>query len=185
MAVLGVHPPHGEAGELLGSLPGARITEGVTFAVDGDEPAGPEQAQAVLVLQNTLASEEAGAAFWTSAARTLEAAMDSPGFIRFIGFSDGLCNYALGFWRSTEEAQAFARSRSHREAAAELYRTGSQYTHFAGLYAAASLSPRHFFCERCGMASVAPATVCEQCQNPLVDVFRSYVRPRPSGAARP
>jgi heme-degrading monooxygenase HmoA len=178
MAQPGIHPPQGEAGRLMGSLPGARFTEGVTFAVDGTEAAGPESAQAVLVLQGTLAGEGPAELFWTSAAHTLRAAMDSPGFIRFIGFSDGLSNYALGFWSSLEAAQAFARGRQHREAVKDLYRTGSQYSHFAGLYKAASVSSRHFFCDRCGAATAAPAAAWEACGNPFVDVFESHVRPR-------
>lgn len=184
MAELGVYPPSGTAGQMMGSLPGARFTEGVTFAVDGLEPAGPEQASAVLVLQGTLASEEMAQMFWQRAATTLREAMDSPGFVRFIGFSDGLCGYALGFWRTAEDAQAFARGRAHGDARKELYRTGNQYTHFAGLYSATRPLERHFFCESCGHVTNAPASACANCGNPLVDVFDSYVRPQPEPAAQ-
>jgi heme-degrading monooxygenase HmoA len=162
---------------MMGSLPGARFTEGVTFAVDGPTPAGPEQAGAVLVLQGTLAAEDMAQMFWQRAAQTLREAMDSPGFIRFIGFNDGLCGYALGFWRTTEDAEAFAKGRAHGEARRELYRTGNQYTHFAGLYRATKENNRHFFCEACGAVTNAPATECSGCGNPLVDVFDGYVRP--------
>ena len=176
MAELGVYPPGAEAGPMLGSLPGARFTEGVSFAVDGTAPAGPEQAGAVLVLQGTLASDEMAQMFWKRAATTLREAMDSPGFIRFIGFSDGLCGYALGFWRTTEDARTFAAGQAHGEARKELYRTGNQYTHFAGLYQATKQFDRHFFCEKCGHVTNAPARACSNCGNELVDVFNSYVR---------
>lgn len=166
---------------MMGSLPGARFTEGVTFAVDGTRPAGPEQAGAVLVLQGTLASADMAEMFWTRAALTLREAMESPGFIRFIGFSDGLCGYALGFWRSAEDAEAFARSRAHGDARKELYRTGNQYTHFAGLFSATKQHARHFFCEACGAVTTAPAEECVGCGNALVDVFDGYVRaPEPA-----
>jgi heme-degrading monooxygenase HmoA len=179
MAKVDHFPPGAEAGPMMGSLPGARFTEGMTFAVDGTVAAGPEMAGAVLVLQGTLASADDAESFWVSAASTLKAAMDSPGFIRFIGFGDGLCNYALGFWRTLDDAQAFARGDAHRQARSHLYETGNQYTHFAGLYAASSVSPRHFFCEECRKTTEAPAEKCEHCGNPLVDIFESYVRPAP------
>jgi hypothetical protein len=177
MTELGAYPPSGVAGQMMGSLPGARFTEGVTFAVDGGCPAGPERAGAVLVLQGTLAAEEMAQMFWQRAAATLRAAMDSPGFIRFIGFSDGLCGYALGFWRTVEEAEAFAKGAAHAEARKELYRTGNQYTHFAGLFSATKPHARHFFCDACGAVTNAPAKSCGQCGNALLDVFDSYVRP--------
>lgn len=178
MADLGVYPPGAEAGPMMGSLPGARFTEGVTFAVDGTTPgSGPEQAGAVLVLQGTLASDDMAQMFWKRAATTLRAAMDSPGFIRFIGFNDGLCGYALGFWRTAEDAEAFARGQAHGDARKELYRTGNQYMHFAGIFNATKAHERHFFCEACGRVTNAPAKVCSNCGNALVDVFDSYVRP--------
>jgi heme-degrading monooxygenase HmoA len=151
--------------------------------VDGTQPAGPEQAAAVLVLQGTLVSEDAAQSFWQRAAVTLREAMDSPGFIRFIGFNDGLCGYALGFWRSAEDAEAFAKGRAHGDARKELYRVGNQYTHFAGLFNASKAHKRHFFCEACGAVTDAPAQACGSCGNPLVDVFDSYVRPSPEPAA--
>lgn len=183
MAELGGYPPEGEAAQLMGELPGARFTHGVTFAVDPAEPAGPESAGAVLVLQGTLASPDDAQMFWGRAAVTLRAAMDSPGFIRFIGFGDGLCSYALGFWRTVDDAQAFARASAHRDAERELQDTGNQYTHFAGLFRLESSSGRHFHCEACRRTTAAPAKECSHCGNPLVDAFEQQVRPAAPAAS--
>jgi hypothetical protein len=103
----------------------------------------------------------------------LKAAVESAGFIRFIGFGEGLCNYALVFWRSVEEAATFAAGAIHRNAVSDLYRTGSQYTHFASLYETTGRPIRHFFCDSCGKATVAPAAACSHCGHRLVDVFAS------------
>ncbi|HEX6488921.1 MAG TPA: hypothetical protein VF137_08655 [Candidatus Dormibacteraeota bacterium] len=175
MAELGAYHPEGDAAQLMGELPGARFTPGVTFAVEAPAALGPEAAQAVLVLQGTLASPDDAQTFWGRAAVTLREAIASPGFIRFIGFGDGLSNYALGFWRTVEDAQAFARGSAHRDAERELRETGNQYSHFAGLFQLTSGSGRHFYCEQCRHVTAAPATECSNCGNPLTDVFGQQV----------
>lgn len=172
MAELGTyHPdPQGDGARRLGGLPGVRFTPGMVFSIESG-PIGPEATGAVLVLQNTLDTNEKAQQFWDRAALTLEAAQGSPGFIRFIGFSDGLENYGLGFWRTAEEAQAFAKAVTHREAVKELNATGNQYSHFAGLYRAEAVHRRHIFCDACGVQNDVRDR-CAQCGNALVDSFR-------------
>lgn len=176
MATPGVFPPPEAVIARLAALPGARLTPGAVFAVDGPAPAGPEQASAVLVLQATLATPDGAGRFWDANADVLSAAIESPGFVRFIGFQDGFCNYAIVFWRSAEEAHAFASAAAHRSAVADLYRHPSQYTHFARLFAAAGRGARQFFCENCGRVTPAPANSCPGCGNELTDVFETYAR---------
>src|SRR5579859_2776752 len=134
VATLGQYPPAGETQIAMGSIPGVRFTSGVVFAVDGPDPVGPEAARAVLVLEGALDDDAKAQQFWSRAAVTLGAARESPGFIRFVAFADGLTNYAVGFWRTHDDAMAFFRSSSHTLAMRELNATGNQYDHFAGLF---------------------------------------------------
>jgi heme-degrading monooxygenase HmoA len=169
MAELGQYHPEGETAARLGALPGSRFTPGVVFSVE-KEQVGPEAAGAVLILQSTLADAEKAAQFWARAASTIESALGSTGFIRLIGFGDGPETYALAFWRTIEEAEAYAKQLPHREAVKELYATGNQYSHFAGLFSAPRARKRHIFCEQCGVQNDVRER-CAQCGNPLVDSF--------------
>jgi hypothetical protein len=180
MAKIQSYPPPPPIIGRLAALPGARLSPGAVFAVDGPRPSGPEQAGAVLILQTTLAGEEPAGRFWNANADVLTAAVESPGFIRFIGFAEGLCNYAIVFWRTADEAHAFADGAEHRTAVRDLYRTPSQYSHFARLFEGTGRGMRHFFCERCGRVTPAPASVCAGCGNALSDVFEDYARPEPA-----
>lgn len=171
MTVLGQYQPEGEVAERMGALPGVRFTPGMVFSVE-KEQVGPEGAGAVLVLQNTLDTAEKAQQFWSRAATTIEAATRSPGFIRLIGFGDGPESYALAFWRTLEEAQAYAKDLPHREAVKELHATGNQYSHFAGLFKAQAARKRHIFCAHCIVENDANRTTCAQCGNALVDSFR-------------
>lgn len=173
MAVISQYPPGPENQMAFGSIPGVRFTEGVVFSVEGDDPVGPEAAGAVLVLQGYLDGDEKAQQFWARGASTLRAARESPGFIRFIAFADGLSNYALGFWRSHEDAMAFRNSQVHTEAMRELDATGNQYGHFAGLFRTDRARDRHVYCDRCRTRNVMPAERCSSCGNELVDLFRT------------
>lgn len=177
MATLGVFPPPEAVIGRLASLPGARVTMGPLFALDGPAPSGPEQAGAILVLQTTLTGEEAAGRFWESNETVLQAAMQSPGFVRFFGLRDGFCNYAIVFWRTAADAEAFAADTVHRTAVKDLYRNQSQYTHFARLYASPNPTPRQFICDECHHVTAAPATRCKGCGAELTDIFDTYARP--------
>lgn len=185
MATIGQFPPAPENQMAMGSIPTVRFTEGVVFSVEGDDPAGPETAGAVLVLQGTLASDEKAQQFWSRAATTLRAARESHGFIRFIAFADGLSNYALGFWRTYEDAMAFRKSVPHRDAERELAETGNQYQHFAALFRSDRAHERHTYCERCGTRNVMPREVCQGCGNELVDVFALQAASNHEGVSQP
>lgn len=171
MAELLAVPPGNEAKGRLGAIPGARFSEGVVLGIDGSEPLGPEAAGALQVLHMTAVDAGLTEKFWnrTSALKTLLPA--TPGFIRLIGFFDGLSAYALVFWRTVEDAQAFAESGEHAAASRELFETNFEYTHFIGLWKAARIHPRTFHCDSCGQLTRAPAETCEGCGSPLHDVF--------------
>jgi heme-degrading monooxygenase HmoA len=169
MAVLGQYHPEGETAARMAALTGSRFTPGVVFSVE-KEHVGPEAAGAILVLQGTLADAEKAQQFWSRAASTIESALESAGFIRLIGFGDGPETYAVAFWRTLADAEAFTKELPHREAVKELYATGNQYSHFAGLFAASQQRKRHIFCDQCGVQNDVHER-CAQCGNPLVDSF--------------
>ena len=162
--------PEGEAAEKFGSLPGVRFTEGVVFGFDGPDPLGPEAAGGVIVLQGTVIDADKAPAFWGRTADLAHAARESEGFIRFIGFGEGLSSYAIGFWRTAEEAVAFAQGAAHREAVRDQVDNRNLYSQFAGVWTAHTIRPRTFYCD-CGQRTPAPAEVCPSCGAAFTDVF--------------
>jgi hypothetical protein len=95
-------------------IPGLRQTPIPVIAFDGpDGHLGMEKDGAVLVLHTTMVDEERTQAFWRQVALTRKAAAETEGFIRLIAFFDGNANWALGFWRTVEHAQAFVRGKVH------------------------------------------------------------------------
>ena len=172
MTKLAAYPPGPEAQGVIGSIPGVRFTHGVAIGVDGAEPVGPEAAGAVLVLHTALDTEEKAAQFWNSGAKVVKAASESPGFIRFIGFGEGLSTYGIGFWKTREDAAAFAKSLPHTDAMTELRDTGNQYGHYAALFDAVHPRKRPIYCDSCGHRNTVPAERCEKCQNELADLFK-------------
>lgn len=176
MPTLQVFPPGASTEALLAEIPGFRQTPVPVVAFDGPEPdgsLGPEAAGAVLVLHMTMIDEERTQAFWRQVALTCKAASQTKGFIRMIGFFDGMANWALGFWRTVEDAQAFAKSRSHVEAIAEMHEKSFEYTHFAGLYQPVEQRVRHAYCDACGVEIVMPRDSCPSCGTEIADVFRT------------
>ena len=171
MAELRAVPPGDEAKGRLAAIPGARFSEGVVLGIDGAEPLGPEAAGAIQVLHMTAVDPELTEKFWnrTSALKSLLPA--THGFIRLIGFFDGFSAYALVFWQTIEDAQAFANTAEHGAAAQELFETNFEYSHFIGLWKAAKIHPRTFHCDACGQLTRAPAEACAACGTPLHDVF--------------
>lgn len=170
---LQVFPPNADNEQLFGEIPGFRQTPIPVVAFDGpDGDAGPEAAGAVMVLHMTMIDEQRTQSFWRQVALTSKAASEFPGFIRLIAFFDGAANWALGFWRRVEDAQAFAKSRSHLEAIKDMHATAFEYTHFAGLFAPIEVRPRHAYCDSCGTEVEMPAEHCTSCGQGLTDVFR-------------
>ena len=186
MATLDTYPPTERAQRTLGAIAGLRVTEGAVLGLDGPEGhLGPEAAGCVMVLHATLADPEGAARFWEHSADVLVAAAEAPGLIRFIGFDDGLSGYGVGWWRTEDDARAFARGKEHREAVKEQYRRPFQYTQFAGLWGPMTVGRRDVYCERCGAATPMPAEACGGCGNAVVDVFALQARQGGNGAPGP
>lgn len=169
---LQVFPPNAENEALLGQLKGLRQTPIPVIGFDGpDGHLGPEGAGAVLVLHMTMIDEERTQQFWRQVALTCNAASESQGFIRMNAYFDGLANMAIGFWRTVEDAQAFARSRAHMDAIKEMHQTNFEYTHYAGIWQPVEQRTRQAFCDSCGAEVIMPAESCVNCGRGLADVF--------------
>ena len=170
---LQIFPPDAENEKLFGEIASVRQTAVPVVAFDGpDADLGPESAGAVLVLHMTMVDEERTQRFWRQVALTSKAASQSAGFIRMMAFFDGAANWAIGFWRQVEDAQAFARSRVHLDAIREMHQSHFEYTHFAGIFQPVEPRARHAYCDACGAEIVMPAQTCQQCGRELADVFR-------------
>lgn len=183
MPTLRVFPPNSENEALLAEIPGLRQTPIPVIGFDGpDGHLGPEDAGAVLVLHMTMVDERRTQCFWRQVALTSKAASESPGFIRMIAFFDGVANWALGFWRTVEDAMAFAASQAHREAIAEMKTHQFEYSHFAGVFKALRPRTRETWCDQCGTEVLMPAERCPQCGNQLADVFAIQAADRPASS---
>ncbi len=170
---LPVFPPSPENEALFAQIPGFRQTPIPVVAFDGPEgDRGPEAAGAILVLHMTMVDDhERTQRFWRQVALTSRAASETPGFMRMIAFFDGAANWALGFWRSVEDAEQFARSRAHLEAIKEMHEVNFEYMHFAGIFQPVETRARHAYCDGCGAEVIMPAATCPSCGRELVDVF--------------
>ena len=164
-------PPSDEVKAMVAAIPGARFTPGVVVAQEGVEgQAGPEAAGAILILQITAIDEQATERFWRASTAVKQQLPTAPGFIRLFSLADGPCGYLVAFWRTVEDAQAFAREPKHRDAMNALRMEHFEYSHFVGLWKAHSVHPRNIYCERCGTPTQAPAEACSRCGNELHDV---------------
>lgn len=165
-------PPSDDVKAMVGAIPGVRFTPGVVVGQEGpDGHLGPEAAGAVLVLHVTLADEDAADRFWHTTTSVKQSLPEAPGFIRLLSLFEGASGYLVAFWRTVEDAQAFAKSRQHQAAMAAFDHDHFQYSHFVGLFRAERPHSRRIFCELCGEATPMPAAVCSGCGNPLHDVF--------------
>jgi hypothetical protein len=173
MPALQVVPPNAENEALLAQIPGLRQTAIPVIAFDGPEGhRGPEAAGALLFLHMTMVDPERAQTFWSWVARTCQEAARFPGFIRAIAFWDGLTNNLVAFWRTLEDAQAYAYQPGvHLEAIQAMKAQQFEYTHFAGLFVPVRARPREFYCERCGAEAHLPVAACPACGNPVTDVY--------------
>ena len=162
-------PPEGVR-EQLAAIPAVRSTQGSVTGQAGPEATlGPESAEALLVLHATFDAEQSVDPFWEANIPVLQRLVEAPGFIRRISVVDGDSIYLIAFWRTEEEARQFAKCREHRTAIRAL--AGRiEYSHFVGMWTAASVHERRFFCA-CGTSTPAPAKRCRGCGEPLTDVF--------------
>ena len=184
MAEVRLIPPSDEIKGLVGAIPGVRFTPGVVVGQDGPEcRVGPEGAGAILVLHTTAADDDAAERFWRTTTAVKQQLPGAAGFIRLFSLFDGLSGYLVAFWRTVEDAQAFAAGHHHRAAVAALRRERFEYSHFVGLWKAHAIHPRTIYCELCGTATPVPTDACSSCANPLHDVFGESRPPATDRAA--
>lgn len=176
-------PPPTDALAAMAAIPHSQsvsIQFGTQQGPDGH--LGPEAAGAILMLQATFADPEGYAAFWKALVPLLELLESAPGFIRRYGFADGPHWTLIAFWRTAEDARAFAARAEHRTAVRDLYQQRWQYSHFAGIWEMTSNDRRAIFCPRCQAITPAPEQRCGGCGTELHDPYHE----RPSrGATAP
>jgi heme-degrading monooxygenase HmoA len=176
MATARLIPPSDEVKATVAAIPGVRFNQGVVVGQDGpDAHLGPEAAGAILVLHMTVADEAAADRFWRTTTAVKQQLPQAPGFIRLFSFFDDPSGYLIAFWRTAEDAKAFAASPAHRAAMAALDTERFEYSHFVGLWTAHALRARNLYCERCTAVTPAPADTCSGCGNELDDVFSRKV----------
>ncbi|WP_151084063.1 antibiotic biosynthesis monooxygenase family protein [Nocardioides cynanchi] len=132
---------------------------------------GPESAGAILILQGTFIDEERFAEFWMHVADLMQLLADAPGFIRRYNFAEGPHYTLIALWRSIEEAHGFFSRPEHQAAMRTSFERRWNYTHFAGLWEAASPRPRLFFCQTCEGVMPSPEPSCTGCGADLPDPF--------------
>ncbi|HVU73874.1 MAG TPA: hypothetical protein VHE83_12995 [Mycobacteriales bacterium] len=153
-------------------LPARRMTPGVVGGLDGpDGRLGPEHAGALTLVYGSFAEDAAAQRGYQRFTDAQAGALDAPGFLRWFSFVDGPHGYGLGLWRSAEDALAFARGPLHRELVREQRETPYEYSQFAGIYSAHTVSRRTFACPACRSTTAAPADRCGACGHPLDDGF--------------
>ncbi len=172
MGELKTFPVGDEAKALMMSVPGARFSGGLVVGFAGPGALGPEGAGAVTILHMTAVDADATQVFYKKTNALKKLLQDAPGFLRMFSLFDGLSGYAIGFWRSAEDAQAFARGHAHTQTARAFEERPFQYSHFVGIWSAHAVRPRTIYCERCRTGTEMPADACRSCGNPLVDVFK-------------
>ena len=172
-------PPSDEVKAMVAAIPGVRFNQGVIVGQDGPDPQlGPESAGAILVLHMTVVDETAADRFWRVTTAVKQTLPTAAGFIRLFSFFDGPSGYLVAFWRSAEQARAFAASPVHRDAMTALGRERFEYSHFVGLWTAQTVHRRNLYCLDCEAVTPAPAATCQGCAAPLDDVF---TRTEPAG----
>ncbi len=165
-------PPTTETMEALEAIPGVRFTPGTVTGQTGPEGRfGPEAAGALLLLHFTSVDEDATRRFWQVNLPVIRALSTAPGFIRRFSCVEGPNVYLVAFWKTEQDAKAFIHSAEHTAAVKALYRERILYSHFVGMWAAASAHPRLIFCPSCGQATPTPADACSGCGTALIDVF--------------
>ena len=173
-------PPDAETLEALGSIPGVRFTPGTVTGQAGPEGrSGPEAAGALLLLHFTSVDEAATRRFWEVNLPVARALSTAPGFIRRFSCVEGPNVYLVEFWKTEQDAKVFIRSAEHRAAVKALYNARILYSHFVGMWTAASMHPRLIFCPSCGQATPTPTDACSQCGTALIDVFATTGPPGP------
>ena len=165
-------PPPPEAIAAMAAIPSVRIAPTILATQTGpDGSLGPEAATAILMLQATFADSDGAAGFWAAAVPLMALLETAPGFVRRYSFPDGPSITLLAFWRSAEDAKAFARSSDHKAAVRDLYRHRWQYSHFSAIWEMTSNHGRMIFCTACPAVTPATERLCRGCGAELLDVY--------------
>jgi heme-degrading monooxygenase HmoA len=167
-------PPPPEAIAAMAAIPNSQIAPIVLGTQQGpDGRLGPEAAGAILILQATFTDPDGSVAFWTALVPLFELLESAPGFIRRYGFADGPHNTLIAFWRTAEDARAFAARPEHRAAVRDLYQQRWQHSHFAALWEMSASHNRVIFCANCPAVTPAAELQCSGCGAELPDAYRT------------
>ena len=79
----------------------------------------------------------------------------------------------IAFWRTAEDARAFAARPEHRAAMRDLYQQRWQHSHFAAIWEMTSSHDRVIFCPDCQAVTPAARQRCGGCGTELFDVYRA------------
>jgi ribosomal protein L40E len=176
-------PPPPEAIAAMAAISRSQVTPTMLGTQQGpDGHPGPEAAGAILMLQATFTDPEGALAFWNALVPLFELLQSAPGFIRRYGFADGPRNTLIAFWRTAEDARAFAARPEHCAAVRDLYQQRWQYSHFAAIWEMTSSHNRVIFCPRCPAVTPAADQRCRGCGVRLLDAYQAQPQP---GAATP
>jgi heme-degrading monooxygenase HmoA len=175
MTTLEFFPPPPDVLPGMLALPNFRANPVMMTVLEGpDRDLGPESAGAILMLSMTFSDQEKAKGFWRVALRLHELLAEAPGFIRRFAFGDDPVFYLIAFWRTVEDAKAFAARPEHRAAVKELFRNRWQYSHFAAIWEISSNHGRIVFCDECAGVTPASDGACSMCGAPIVDPFKKY-----------
>ena len=166
-------PPPPEAITAMTAISHSQIAPIMLGTQQGpDGHLGPEKAGAILKLQATFTDPEGSATFWKALVPLFELLESAPGFIRRYGFTDGPHNTLIAFWRTAEDARAFAAQPEHHAAVRDLYQQRWQYSHFAAIWEMTSNHDRVIFCPRCRAVTPVADRQCSGCGVELLDVYK-------------
>jgi heme-degrading monooxygenase HmoA len=167
-------PPPPDVLPTILAIPGVAVQPTILASQQGpDGNLGPEAAGAILMLQATFNDADKAHDFWVVAAEIMALLADAPGFIRRYNFADGVHMTLIAFWRTLDDAKAFAARPEHRAAMGQLFRNRWQYSHFAALWETASNHGRQIFCQVCDGVSEATEGACHKCGTAFEDPYMS------------
>lgn len=167
-------PPPPEAVAAMAAIPHSQISPIVLGTQQGpDGHLGPEKAGAILMLQATFNDPEGFAMFWKALVPLFELLESAPGFIRRYGFGDGPHNTLIAFWRTAQDARAFAARPEHCAAVRDLYQQRWQYSHFAAIWEMTTNHDRVIFCPDCQAVTPAADRRCSGCGGVLLGAYRA------------